>query len=171
MRTPSFLSRSLFGSVTTTHKSSSLRAALACCVVGLLTACAAPPAPRGSEYKVGEKSVFGNEPGEQLLSESVNKTTAAKFADADQPLKLIHSVVPAMPGKALTQGIEGTVVAELLIDPTGKVASVKILQSPDEVLSKSVMHAMHQWKFSPLIVKGVATAVVAKQSYTFKLTQ
>lgn len=74
-----------------------------------------------------------------------------------------------MPEEAIADGIEGSVDAELLVDATGKVSSVKILRSPDTLLSEAVVQAMSQWVFSPKVVNGVPKGFTVRQTYKFLL--
>lgn len=138
----------------------------------ILSACAASqPDPQPVDhYRVAGKSAQGPQEGARLIAERENLVTAGQFSsEADRAPKLIRSVAPVMPRAAIELGIQGAVRAELVIEPDGTVSSVKILQSPDALLSQAVTAAMKQWAFSPLIVQGVATRFTAVQSFRFQI--
>ena len=141
----------------------------------LLSACATPrpnppaPLPPADDYQVEGRKVQGAQDGTRLISERANIAAAAQTSQADRSPTLIHSVAPAMPRQAIAQNVQGDVAAELVVESDGTVSSVKILRSPDALLSQAVIEAMKQWAFSPLIVHGVAKQFKVMQTYTFRI--
>ncbi len=63
--------------------------------------------------------------------------------------KAIHKVNPKYPEEARKEKIQGEVVAESIIDHTGKVVDTKVLESPHELLSQATIDALQQWTFEP----------------------
>jgi TonB family protein len=63
--------------------------------------------------------------------------------------KAIHKVSPKYPEEARKEKIQGEVVAESIIDHTGKVVDTKVLESPHESLSQATIEALQQWTFEP----------------------
>jgi TonB family protein len=49
-----------------------------------------------------------------------------------------------MPREAIERGIEGDVHVVLLVDAAGRIAEVKVLQSPHVMLSEATVKAMQQ---------------------------
>ena len=115
------------------------------------------------------KRVQGSEAAARLIAQTADAAAADQLAHADRPPKLLRSVAPTMPRQAIERGIQGDVYAELVIEADGTVSSVRILKSPDELLSQAAIEAMKQWLFSPLIVQGVAKQFKAKQVYAFRI--
>jgi protein TonB len=62
----------------------------------------------------------------------------------------LHRVNPEFPRRALQDGIQGSVVAHLMVSRDGTVKEVKIISSePRGVFDREVIRAMMQWKFTP----------------------
>lgn len=152
-----------------------MRTACSCLVAIILSACATPrpnppaPLPPADDYLVEGRKVQGAQEGARLIAEKANIAAASQTSQADRSPRLIHSVAPAMPRQAIAGNVQGDVAAELVVEPDGTVSSVKILRSPDDLLSQAVIEAMKQWTFSPLIVHGVAKQFKAMQTYTFRI--
>jgi TonB family protein len=75
--------------------------------------------------------------------------------------KLIHTVdVSAEEGSAWKVfGGDQTVVVALVVEPTGKPADLKIVQSADPVLDRNVLEAVSQYRFKPGTVSNQPTAI------------
>jgi TonB family protein len=136
-------------------------------LIAVASGCASPP-PQTVEIG-GNTAIVGSRAARVLFAERVNAALAAQTPGADASPQLLKSIEPAMPREAILQEIEGEVVAELSVEADGRVSTVRILTSSHELLSNSVVDAMLQWTFSPLIRNGVATRFVARQTYVFKL--
>lgn len=81
------------------------------------------------------------------------------------PPKAVHVTRPVYPPKALEQGIEGTVLLDVLIDDSGRPVRVKVTKSIPE-LDRAAMECVGEWRFSPAqkggrAVRSTATVPVA----------
>jgi len=76
---------------------------------------------------------------------------------------------PIYPPKAERNGIEGVVVAKVIIGPDGRVNDVIVIQT-HPVFEATVRDAIAGWRFSPLVVNGKATTVYTIFRFTFKLS-
>lgn len=76
---------------------------------------------------------------------------------------------PAYPAKAERDGVEGVVVAKVVIGPDGRVNDVILLQT-HAMFEATVRDAIAGWKFSPLVVNGQAASVYTVFRFTFKLS-
>jgi protein TonB len=76
---------------------------------------------------------------------------------------------PAYPPKAERNGIEGVVVAKVVISPQGQVTEVVLMQS-HPAFEQAVRDAIAGWKFAPHVVAGKAVAVYTVFRFTFKLS-
>lgn len=69
---------------------------------------------------------------------------------AHAELKPIKRVEPAYPPEAARAGTTGFVEVEFTIDPTGKVASVSVLNAkPARTFETAAVKAVKQWQFAP----------------------
>src|SRR6266446_3144884 len=87
--------------------------------------------------------------------------------DLRPPAKVRH-VVPAYPELARRAGVEGVVVLECVIDPSGHVAEVRILRS-QPLLDAAAVEAVRQWVYSPTRLNGVPVAVLLTVTVQFKI--
>jgi protein TonB len=87
--------------------------------------------------------------------------------DYDQGPRLLRQARPEYPHDAFTKKIEGVVVVEILIDDTGRVARMRIVQSVP-LLDAAALDAVRQWIFLPAVRHGrpVATIAVAPVRFT-----
>ncbi|MDM4766462.1 energy transducer TonB [Pelomonas sp. SE-A7] len=71
------------------------------------------------------------------------------FGAAQAAPKVVKKVPPEFPREAAQKGISnGSVKAELAIDPDGKVSKVTVLEAePKRVFDKAVTAALLEWKY------------------------
>ena len=87
----------------------------------------------------------------------------------DVPLpRKIHDVPPVYPPAARTAGVQGLVVLEATIDPTGEVSDIKVRKSVPE-LDEAAIAAVDQWKYEPTLVDGVPVPVAMRITLNFGL--
>lgn len=139
-------------------------AALALCA--LMIGCATTVE---DDYLVDGRTVRGPRQDARALTDATNAHIAALTPDPRHPHRLLHAVAPVMPREAIERGIEGDVHVVLLVDAAGRIAEVKVLQSPHVMLSEATVKAMQQWVFSPLIVDGSPRAFKVRQTYAFRI--
>jgi TonB family protein len=65
---------------------------------------------------------------------------------AEGSRKLVTKVIPQNPGLARAMNIQGTVKADVLVAPTGKVQSVEV-KGGHPVLAQAAQDALKQWKW------------------------
>jgi protein TonB len=63
--------------------------------------------------------------------------------------KASYSIQPAYPRQAISQGLTGTVVAWVYVEPSGSVKDVQIKSSTNRIFDREVIRALSQWKFNP----------------------
>ncbi|ENM5899266.1 energy transducer TonB [Vibrio mimicus] len=128
---------------------------------------AAKPAPEKVETNTQ------NEPKPQQTA--AKPTTASKGVSSqpilvDKPAFVSAPVQPRYPRVAQKRGIEGTVMYEIWLDEQGnQIQQYLITSSGTEVLDKSALEAIKQWKFSPRILDGVPVAHRVHIPVRFKL--
>lgn len=128
---------------------------------------AAKPAPEKVETNTQ------NEPKPQQTA--AKPTTASKGISSqpilvDKPAFVSAPVQPRYPRVAQKRGIEGTVMYEIWLDEQGnQIQQYLITSSGTDVLDKSALEAIKQWKFSPRILDGVPVAHRVHIPVRFKL--
>jgi len=84
-----------------------------------------------------------------------------------QPAKT-HDARPAYPAEAQSQLVQGVVIIEALIDPSGLVANARILRSIPP-LDEPALSAVSRWQFTPSVVDGAPVAVLMTVTVNFTL--
>ena len=83
--------------------------------------------------------------------------------------KASEKVPPKYPEEMRKQGAGGSVVAQLLIDATGAVREVSIVESPAEAFSAAATEALEQWSFEPATLDGKPVTVTYIVTLKFRL--
>jgi TonB family protein len=78
--------------------------------------------------------------------------TAVILSSKGAEKRLAHSVAPKYPADAHA-GAEGTVVLKEVVDETGKVAGVRLVEG-DATLATAAMQAVKQWRYRPYVRDG-----------------
>ena len=66
----------------------------------------------------------------------------------------VARVAPVFPQRAAARGLEGYVVLEYTVTPTGAVENVIVVESSDDIFEESAIHAIQRFKYKPRIVEG-----------------
>jgi TonB family protein len=80
----------------------------------------------------------------------------------------IKNVPPVYPEVARKARVQGVVIAEATIDPSGIVTDARILRSIP-LLDAAALDALMQWEFTPTVVNGVAVPVMMTATVNFVL--
>jgi protein TonB len=86
-----------------------------------------------------------------------------------EPRKL-KNVAPVYPDVAARGNVEGVVILEIAIEPSGHVDDVRVLRSIP-LLDAAAVAAARQWVFAPTLYRGVPVSVTMTVSVRFSLTQ
>ena len=84
------------------------------------------------------------------------------------PPRKVHDVPPVYPAAARTLRVQGRVILEATIGPTGEVVDVEVLRSVPE-LDEAAIAAVEQWRYEPTLVDGEAVPVVMTVTMDFSL--
>jgi periplasmic protein TonB len=87
---------------------------------------------------------------------------------ARKPARLISSTPPAYPPLARSQGVEGDVTLDALIDETGRVTSIKTISGPG-LLQQAAAAAVRQWKYEPATLDGNAVPMHLTVTVKFRM--
>ena len=85
-----------------------------------------------------------------------------------RPPRKLRDVKPFYPEEAKADGVQGVVIIEATIDPTGNVASARVLKSVP-ALDQAALEAVQQWQYEPTMVNGVAVPVIMTVTVNFTL--
>ena len=91
-----------------------------------------------------------------------------RIGDGVPPPAKIHDVPPVYPPAARETGIQGLVVLEATIDPTGVVGNIEVLRSVPE-LEAAAIAAVEQWRYEPTLVDGAPVSVLMTVTINFLL--
>ncbi|MFZ0821591.1 MAG: energy transducer TonB [Candidatus Acidiferrales bacterium] len=106
------------------------------------------------------------------LVSAVSPQTTYRASTSERALRLhiINAPTPAFPIDALKRGKYGVVVASLDLDASGRVADVRILESPTSSMGDSVAKAISSWQFRPFKRKdGQPMRMSGKLTFYFEL--
>ena len=79
------------------------------------------------------------------------------------PQRLDRAVYPP---EAIAAGIEGAVIAEVVINPSGDVTEASVLRSVP-LLDEAALKAVRNWHFAPALINGEAVPVRMTVSVAF----
>ena len=108
---------------------------------------------------------------ELVLSELqtlLNSNEPVRIGGDVPPPRKIHNVPPVYPPAALPARVQGLVILEATIDPSGEVGDIEVLQSVPE-LDEAAIAAVEQWRYEPTLVDGVAVPVLITLTISFWL--
>jgi TonB family protein len=77
-------------------------------------------------------------------------------------------VKPVYPPEARSAHVQGVVIIEATISPTGTVQDARVLRSIP-MLDAAALEAVRQWEFTPTIVNGIPTPVTVTLTVNFAL--
>jgi protein TonB len=81
---------------------------------------------------------------------------------------LLHRVNPVYPEVAVLANVTGMVILEATVDAQGAVESVRVLRSVP-LLDRAAIEAVKQWRYSPLVLNGVAEPFVLTVTLNFSM--
>ena len=91
-----------------------------------------------------------------------------RIGDGVPPPAKIHDVPPVYPPAAREAGVQGLVILEATIDPTGTVGNIEVLRSVPE-LEEAAIAAVDQWRYEPTLVDGAPVSVLMTVTINFLL--
>jgi protein TonB len=124
--------------------------------------------PEGMEEGV-EGGVVGGVPG-GVVGGVIGGTGTGPVPvrQVDRPPRLLRQVKPTYPPEAFVKKVEGTVVLEIVIDESGRVARTRIVQSVP-LLNAAAVDAVRQWVFTPAQKQGRVVACIALAPVSFRI--
>jgi rhodanese-related sulfurtransferase len=81
-----------------------------------------------------------------------------------------HRVTPEFPAASLKAGVNGTVIAQILVGSDGVMQTVEVLQAPDEATGAAVNQALMRWRFRTLTTAdGRVAAIRSRFAFYFAI--
>jgi protein TonB len=114
--------------------------------------------------------IGGVAPPTVLVSPPVQKTGPVRVADLPVAPRKVVDVRPVYPEIARTARKEGTVVMEAVLDPTGRVTQLRVIQSVP-LLDQAAVDAVRQWRYTPSTLGGQPVSVLMSITIRFTLQQ
>jgi TonB family protein len=116
-----------------------------------------PPPPPPPAQPRPERSTATTAPVEVL-----------RVGGAIQEPRKLRNVTPVYPPDAIQARVQGVVILECTISPTGKVVQVKALRGIP-LLTEAAIEAVKQWEYTPTELNGVPVPVIMTVTVNFKL--
>lgn len=128
-----------------------------------------------SDTDQGENIKIGNTVAKEADNTKLNADDpeslpipADEFLVSQMPSMSSDVIIP-YPPEAKKRGIQGSVIMDLLIDASGNVRSVQVLEGPGFGLNEAAANAAKLFKFSPAKIGDEFVAVKIRYSYKFIL--
>ena len=93
------------------------------------------------------------------------------FPPNEASTKALHMARPIYPAEAKQRKIQGIVVTIAGIDESGNIREPYVIRSAGPLLDKSALDAVGRWKYSPVMVNGVAVDAEVSISVVYTLTE
>ena len=81
--------------------------------------------------------------------------TAILLSSKGAEARLTHSVAPKYPAEARAGGADGTVVLKAVVDDSGKVEGVRLVEG-NAILAPAAIQAVKEWRYRPYVRDGKA---------------
>jgi protein TonB len=85
-----------------------------------------------------------------------------------QPPTKTRDVSPIYPPVAQSARVQGIVILEAIIGPTGRVTEVSVIRSVP-LLDEAAITAVKQWEYTPTLLNGVPVPVIMTVTVNFTL--
>jgi TonB family protein len=128
------------------------------------------PGSEGDAIAVKKGNTLAKEVDETELSDSDSDALPSpteEYLVSDMP-QVLSEVKPVYPKEAKEKELEGSVVMDILIDATGRVRQVSVIEG-ESLFRSGAVEAMKKFLFRPAKVEGKPVAVRIRYSLKFQL--
>jgi TonB family protein len=84
------------------------------------------------------------------------------------PPQKIKDARPVYPPEAQGSGVQGVVILEAVIDPTGRVSNTRVIRSIP-MLDQAAIDAVRQWEYTPTLLNGTPVPVIMTVTVNFTM--
>ena len=135
-----------------------------------------PSAPRRAGDREADAPVAPARPDRAATAERSRRDTpvdepverAVRVGGQIKPPTKIRNVQPIYPQIAQSARVQGVVVIEATIDPSGKVTETRVLRSIP-LLDQAALDAVRKWEYEPTMLNGVAVPLIMTVTVNFTL--
>jgi TonB family protein len=107
---------------------------------------------------------------ECVSQSTVDRTPAARAGGAIVPPRKTRDVRPVYPEPLRQRRVQGEVLLEAVISPSGCVTGIKVVRGVEPGLDIAALHAVTGWRFTPTLLDGVPVPVIMTVTVTFRLS-
>jgi protein TonB len=104
-----------------------------------------------------------------MFAEFPALAATADLATFSDPPKALYQPSPNYSARLRHEEVEGRVVVSFLVDPSGEVRELRIVQTTEQRLNRPTLEAMRQWRFSPALKRGVPVSCRVVQGVTYSI--
>ena len=104
------------------------------------------------------------DPADQVVEGSLVKRGEPGVVDP----KCVECPTVSYPEAARRSGLQGLVELSFLIDETGAVRNIEVVQSAGEIFDKAVVETVERWKYEPATKHGVRVKIQWVQRFRFQ---
>jgi outer membrane biosynthesis protein TonB len=94
-----------------------------------------------------------------------------KVAEVSLRKAAYKKVMPDFSPEAVKQNAQGIAVAELVVDESGNVVKVDVLESPHPLVTEAVSEAVGQWRFNVTTLKGTPVSLRGKLTFYYVIDE
>ena len=98
----------------------------------------------------------------------IRTTAPVRVSTLLRPPVKIRDASPIYPDAARLARVEGLVVIEAVIGPTGEVVDARVLRSRP-LLDEAALSAVRQWRYTPTLLNGIPMSVILTVTVNFTL--
>ena len=109
--------------------------------------------------------------GSSSRADVSNESAYFEFQVEKTALGVPGNLQPTYPSMLRSAGVEGLVLAQFVVDTSGKadMSTFKVLESSHELFSQAVRQALPSYRFFPAEIGGRKVRQVLQQPFTFAL--
>jgi protein TonB len=127
------------------------------------------PAPSPDQNMEAAKSGNTGESAPDTPISSSTPPTRVSVPGKVTAATIVDRINPQYPPEARAGHVQGEVLLHAIIDKEGKISELQVL-SGDDVLAKSALEAVRQWRYKPMLLDGEPAEVDTTITITFSLS-
>jgi TonB family protein len=129
------------------------------------------PTPEGAEQLVlvaldRDSLSCDTQPGTRVAS----PVSPGRGKRSIQEPKKVRNFAPVYPQAAREARVQGIVVLETIIGPSGCIGEIRVLIGAHPTLSLAALRAVQYWRYTPTLLDGVPVPVIMTVTVNFKLS-
>ena len=106
-----------------------------------------------------------------VVSTTAYAVQSIKVSEVSLRKAASRKVMPDFSQEAVKQNAQGIAVAELVVDESGNVVTVDVVEAPHPLIAEAVAAAVNQWKFKTTTLKGKPVSVRGKLTFYYVIDE